>query len=71
MPRLLSILKDRNCKAQINERSLKKYFSAAVSPSLIGRWAKIVGLKQRKSRFNPSVLLRQSLCRQARKPSSP
>ena len=53
MPRLLSIGKDRNCKAQINERSLKKYFSAAVSPSLIGRWAKIVGLKQRKSRFNP------------------
>ena len=27
MPRLLSILKDRNCKAQINERSLKEYFS--------------------------------------------
>ena len=53
MPRLLSIGKDRNCKAQINERSLTKYFSAAVSPSLIGRWAKIVGLKQRKSRFNP------------------
>ncbi len=40
MPRLLSILKDRNCKAQINERSLKKYFSAAVSPSLIGRLGK-------------------------------
>ena len=52
MPCLLSILKDRNCKSQINERSLKKYFSAAVSPSLIARTARKVG-KQRRCRFNP------------------
>ncbi|MCL1603484.1 hypothetical protein M3084_06420, partial [Succinatimonas hippei] len=53
MPRLLSILKDRNCKSQINERSLKKYFSSAVSASLIGRMARKVGLNRRRCRFNP------------------
>ncbi|MDM8120543.1 transposase [Succinatimonas hippei] len=53
MPRLLSILKDRNCKSQINERSLKEYFSSTVSASFIGRMVRKVGLKQRKCRFNP------------------
>ena len=53
MPHLLSIRNDRNRKAQINERSLKKYFSAAVFPSLIGLTARKVGLNRRKSRFNP------------------
>ena len=53
MPRLLSIRNDRNRKAQINDRSLKEYFSSTVSASFIGRMARKVGLKQRKSRFNP------------------
>ena len=53
MPRLLSIRNDRNRKAQINDRSLKDYFSSTVSASFIGRMARKVGLKQRKSRFNP------------------
>ena len=53
MPRLLSIGKDRNRKSQINERSLKEYFSSTVSASFIGRMARKVGLKQRKCRFNP------------------
>ena len=53
MPRLLSILKDRNRKSQINENSLKEYFSSTVSASFIGRMARTVGLKQRKCRFNP------------------
>ena len=52
MPRLLSILNDRNCKSQINDSSLKDYFSSTVSASFIGRLARKVGLKQRKSRFN-------------------
>lgn len=57
MPFSLSSQNDRNRKAFITERSLKSYFSSTVSPSLIGRWARKLGLKQRKCRFNPVSFL--------------
>ena len=53
MQRLLSIRNDRNRKAQINDHALKEYFSSTIAVSFICPMARKVGLKQRKSRFNP------------------